>query len=63
MNDIIRILMKRDGYTKEEAQEIVEETMDMVYDAISTGDYDLAEDIFMSDLGLEIDYLIGAMTI
>lgn len=61
MNEIIRILMTRDGYTKEEAKEIYEEVMEEVYDAISTGDYSLAEDIFESDLGLEPDYLLNVL--
>lgn len=63
MNEIIRILMRRDGYSKEEAKEIVEETMEEVYEAIQSGDYELAEDIFTGDLGLEIDYLLESLTI
>lgn len=61
MEKIIRILMNRDGYTREEAKEIVEEVMEEVQDAIASGDYTLAEDIFESDLGLEIDYLLIAL--
>ena len=61
MNEIIKILMKRDGYTKEEAKEIVEEVMEEVNNAISIGDYSLAEEIFESDLELEPDYLINVM--
>ena len=63
MEHIIRILMRRDGYTRNEAQEIVEETMAEVYEAIELGDFSLAEDIFTGDLGLEIDYLLESLTI
>ena len=61
MNDIVKIIMKRDGMTEEEAREYVDEVMEEVNDAIASGDYELAEDIFEGDLGLEIDYLLDAM--
>ena len=63
MEQIIRILMRRDGYTRDEAREIVEETLAEVHEAIGLGDYTLAEDIFTGDLGLEIDYLLETLTI
>lgn len=63
MEQIIRILMNRDGYTREEAKDIVEETFREVYEAISLGDYTLAEDIFTGDLELEIDYLLETLTL
>lgn len=58
MEKIIRILMRRDEMTREEATELVKDTMREVKDAIEAGDYSLAEDIFMGDLGLEPDYLL-----
>lgn len=61
MNTIIKILMKRDGYSKAEAKEMVDDTMNEVYEAIACGDNDLAEEIFTSNLGLEPDYLINAL--
>lgn len=61
MNTIIKILMKRDGYSKAEAKEMVEDTMNEVYEAIECGDNELAEEIFTSNLGLEPDYLINVL--
>ena len=61
MNTIIKILMKRDGYSKAEAKEMYDDTMNEVYEAIACGDNDLAEEIFTSNLGLETDYLINAL--
>ena len=61
MKHIIRILMNRDGYSYEEAKEIAEDTMEEVRGAIEEGDYELAEDIFMGDLGLEVDYLLEVL--
>lgn len=61
MEEIINILCKRDGYTKSEAKQVVEETMSEVTMCIENGDFDLAEEIFTSDLGLEIDYLIDIL--
>lgn len=61
MNTIIKILMKRDGYSKAEAKEMYDDTMNEVYEAIACGDNDLAEEIFTSNLGLEPDYLINVL--
>ena len=58
MEKIIRILMRRDEMTRNEAEELVKDTMREVRDAIEAGDYNLAEDLFMGDLGLEPDYLL-----
>ena len=58
MEKIIRILMRRDEMTRNEAEELVKDTMREVRSAIEAGDYNLAEDLFMGDLGLEPDYLL-----
>ena len=58
MEKIIRILMRRDEMTHNEAEELVKDTMREVRSAIEAGDYNLAEDLFMGDLGLEPDYLL-----
>ena len=49
MNRVIKILMKRDGLTEEEAREMVEECMEELYEG---NEYAL-EDV----LGLEPDYI------
>lgn len=58
---IIKILMNRDDLSKEEAMEVVKETKEMVESAIRSGDYTAAEDIFMEELGLEIDYMVNLL--
>lgn len=51
--EIINILINRDGLTREEAQELCEETIElMMEDPLN------AEDIMMDQLGLEPDYII-----
>ena len=61
MNRVVSILMKRDGYTKEEAIEIVNDCREEINEAIADGDYDLAEDILACDLGLEPDYIMDIL--
>lgn len=61
LNKIIKILMKRDDMTKEEATEVVKDTKQMVESAIRSGDYTAAEDIFQEELGLEIDYMVNLL--
>lgn len=57
MSEIIDILMKRDGVTKEEARNTLQETREMINDAIASGNFDEVEDIVYSELGLEMDYI------
>jgi len=61
MNEIISVLMRRDNLSKEEAREVVKETMESVRECIEEGDFEAAEDIFTSELGLEPDYLINVI--
>lgn len=61
MNKMIKILVDRDDITREEAKERISETKAMVEDAIRSGDYTAAEDIFMEELGLEIDYMVSLL--
>ena len=61
-NDIVKILMDRDRISASEAHELVKETISDIEAAIdnnaSTCDI---EDILMSNLGLEPDYLFEIM--
>ena len=52
-NDVIRILMERDGFARDEAEERLEEVREMLSDA----DPWEAEDILADELGLEMDYI------
>ena len=61
MNRVVSILMKRDGYSKEEAIEIINNCREEINEAIADGDYDLAEDILACDLGLEPDYIMDIL--
>ena len=61
MNRVVRILMNRDGYSEEEAIEIVNDCREEMNEAIANGDYELAEDILASDLGLEPDYIFDIL--
>ena len=56
MKEIVEILMRRDGMTRDEAYALLEEVRDMMEDC----DYDPeeCEDIFESEVGLEPDYLV-----
>lgn len=53
MEKTIRILMMRDNIAREEAVEIIEETLEEIY----RSDISEADDILMNNLGLEPDYL------
>lgn len=61
MEKIINILMKRDGISFEEARRQCEDTVAEIHMAIASGDYLLAEELMMSDLGLEPDYLMDIL--
>ena len=52
-NEIVRILMERDGLSKKEAEEKLEEVREIIADA---DPWD-AEDILADELGLELDYI------
>jgi len=57
MNKIVEILMRRDGISELEATNIVEDCREEVLTAIGRGNFQEAEDIVASELGLEPDYL------
>ena len=57
MNQVIKILIERDTMTYEEAESQVKEVQELLEGALSTGNYDEAEDILADELGLEMDYI------
>ena len=61
MKKIIKILMERDGLTEQEAKDMVQDVKQMVEHSIAQGDYEEAEEIFLSELGLEIDYMVNLL--
>ena len=58
MKDIVEILMRRDGISQLEAENLVEEFREELWNAAARGSYQECEDIIALYLGLEPDYLI-----
>ena len=61
MNKVVKILMERDGLTKEEAEELLESVKEECYRAIDEEKDYLVEDIILDDLGLEMDYIYDVL--
>ena len=60
MEEIIRILMRRDGMTREAAVDLCFDTREEIFQAVQAGEgYDEVEDILMYNLGLEPDYIMN----
>lgn len=57
MKEIVKILMRRDHISEEEAWSLIEECQEEMADAIMRANYQECEDILASYLGLEPDYL------
>lgn len=62
VNDIINLIARRDNISVLEATNIVSECMNEMEEAVAQGYWQEAEDILMSYLGLESDYLDILMT-
>ena len=54
MEEVIKILMERDGISEEEARTLIKETRDEI---MMLDDPYKADEVFMEYLGLEPDYL------
>lgn len=54
MNKITKILIERDGMTREEAEKLIAETREEI---LSSDHLFEVEDIIMDNLGLEPDYI------
>jgi len=54
---IKQVLMRRDGMSAEEADELIEEAEEALASYIEEGDFAAAEDICEEYFGLEPDYL------
>lgn len=57
MNEIIDILMRRDGVTYDEAKEMYESCYSELMDAIMGTSCLDPEEVLMEELGLEMDYI------
>ena len=61
MEEVITILMRRDGISREEAIEAIEDCRDQINYFCARGDYSAAEDSIAEELGLEPDYLFDIL--
>ena len=57
MKEIVNILMRRDGDSREEAVRRYKETRAMIDEALTDGREYEVEDILLDELGLELDYI------
>ena len=60
-NRVIKILMNRDGITRDEAVSRINECQEMIEEAMVEGDFEGVDDIIASELGLEPDYVMDLM--
>lgn len=61
MERVIQILMERDGLTREEAKDLVDETRDLIMEAAGNGDFMECDQIMADQLGLEPDYIMDIL--
>jgi hypothetical protein len=59
MQEIIEILMRRDGLTQTEAKDAYYDCRDAMMYAVDNGDFLEAEEILRMELGLEPDYIFN----
>lgn len=57
MNEIVQILMRRDGISAHEAREMYFDCKAMIDEAVQSGNEFDVEDILLDELGLEMDYI------
>lgn len=57
MENVIEILMERDGISRQEAEELIDETRDLL---LSSDAWE-ADDIMADQLGLEPDYIMDIL--
>lgn len=55
--DIVRLIARRDNISMNEAWNIVDNVCEELAYAVSCGRYEEVEDIMLSELGLEMDYV------
>lgn len=61
MDEIINILMKRDGLTRDEATMSYNNFLENAQSYIDSGDEEALEDLLMDELGLEPDYIFDIL--
>lgn len=61
MKTIKEVLMERDGYSSEEAEDAIFDAKESLAEALEMGDIERAEDICAEHFGLEPDYVFELM--
>lgn len=62
MSNIVEVLMERDGLTKSEAKQRLQDARDEFYTMMADGcGYDEVEDLLLDDFGLEMDYFMDLL--
>ena len=63
MNEIIKLLMERDGISESEAIDIINDTKSIINDALEEGNIFEIDDIVLKMLkfGLEMDYALDLL--
>lgn len=56
-DELAAMIARRDGISINEAYEAIEETQELLQEALATGSINMAEDILASQLQIEPDYL------
>ena len=59
MDEIINLLINRDGISYDDAKEAYFDCKAAVMDAIDSGDFTEVDEILMSELGIEPDYIFN----
>jgi len=54
--DVAKVLIKRDGYTKEDAEDVMDDIENEMQDCIDDGDFEGALDV-LEGYGFEPDYI------
>ena len=57
MKETVKVLMERDGMTREEAEEMVNNARYEINNMLEEAEYDEIEDMLACDFGLEMDYI------
>ena len=57
MKETVKVLMKRDGMTRKEAEEMVNNARYEINNMLEEEEYDEIEDMLACDFGLEMDYI------
>ena len=58
METIKEILMRRDGVSEQEAEDLINDAKEELYELLEQGDMESAHDICQTHFGLEPDYLM-----